>query len=205
MKSNKIAKSEKKKEKKKNHSGLPYGLTGRILLGAVATVGIMSIALAAPNIFQAVRAFEKMKGKSYRRYRSPAHVRKIINQLEKRKMIYIYEKGDETLVRLTEKGKRELLKYKLKEKSLKKWHWDKKWRMLVFDIEEKKRIVRDYVRENMVAFGFVKLQNSVWVYPYECEELISLLKAEYKLDKELLYIVADKIENEEWLKKKFRL
>ncbi len=57
----------------------------------------------------------------------------------------------------------------------------------------------------MRSFGFVKLQESVWVYPYECERVIALLKAQYKMGKELVYIVAGEIENNDWLKKEFGL
>lgn len=185
---------------------LPYGLIGRVVLGAVGAVGILSIALAAPNIFQAVHILKKRHGGGlYRRYQSPAYARKIVERLADQKMIAVFQKDGETVMRLTDKGTRELLRYQLKEKSLEKWHWDKKWRLLIFDIEEKRRFARDRIRENMQSFGFVKLQDSVWVYPYECEHIVTLLKAEYKIGKELLYIVAGEIENDGWLKKKFSL
>jgi len=53
--------------------------------------------------------------------------------------------------------------------------------------------------------GCVRLQNSVWVYPYDCEEVVELLKANYKIGEELLYIIAEKIEGDQWLKKYFKL
>lgn len=184
---------------------LPYGTIGRALLGTVAVAGVLAVGLAAPGIFQAVKILEKQYKKNYRRYRVPAYARKVVQNLVDKKLIRVFERRGEIMMRLTEKGERELLRYQLREKSLKKWHWDKKWRLIIFDIAEKKRLKRDYVRKNMQSFGFVKLQDSVWVYPYECEQVIDLLKAEYRLGKELLYVVAGEIENDEWLKKKFDL
>lgn len=191
--------------KKQKMVRLPYGTIGRVLLGAVAVAGVLSIGLAAPNIFQAVRVLEKQYKRNYRRYRVPVYARKVVQNLVDKKLIIVFLGREGMAMRLTEKGQRELLRYQLREKSLKKWHWDKKWRLIIFDIAEKKRLKRDYVRKNMQSFGFVKLQDSVWVYPYECEQVVNLLKAEYQLGRELLYVVAGEIENDEWLKKKFDL
>lgn len=190
---------------KKETSRLPYGLIGKIILGTIGTAGVLSIALVAPNIFQAVHALRKQYDGVHRRYQSPAYARKAVERLADRKMIRVFQKGGETTMSLTDKGKRELLKYQLKEKSLEKWHWDGQWRMLIFDIEEKRRYARDQVRDAMQSFGFVRLQDSVWVYPYECEQIMTLLKAQYAIGKEMLYIVAGEIEDDGWIRKKFGL
>src|SRR3989344_5509248 len=51
----------------------------------------------------------------------------------------------------------------------------------------------------------LKLQNSVWVYPYDCEDFISLLKADFKIGKDVLYIIVEKLENDWHLRKFFNL
>jgi len=55
------------------------------------------------------------------------------------------------------------------------------------------------------AIGFVQLQKSVWVFPYDCEDLIILLKADFKVGKDVLYMIVDKIENDREIKKVFNL
>ena len=55
------------------------------------------------------------------------------------------------------------------------------------------------------SFGFICLQNSVWVYPYECQEIIDLLKQYLELKEEALYMTVESIENDKWLKKEFEL
>ena len=194
-----------KNMKKENALRIPYGFIGKALLGTVAVAGVLAIGLAAPNVFQVIKLFEKKHDKNYRRYRSLKLVRSEIQKLTKKKFIIVFEKNGEPVIRLTEAGQRELLRYQLKEKSIEKGSWDKKWRLIIFDIEEKKRYVRDRVRRDMQSFGFEKLQDSVWAYPYECEQVVGLLKAQYKIGKELLYIVASDIEGDEQLKRKFGL
>jgi len=51
----------------------------------------------------------------------------------------------------------------------------------------------------------VCLQQSVWVYPYHCQEIIELLKQYLELNVEVIYMLVDLIEGDEWLKKEFQL
>ena len=51
----------------------------------------------------------------------------------------------------------------------------------------------------------MRLQDSVWIYPYPCEDLINLLKADFKVGKDLLYLIVNFIENDKWLKRLFGL
>ena len=75
----------------------------------------------------------------------------------------------------------------------------------MFDIKEKRKSTRDKIRHNLFKIGFIRLQDSVWVYPYDCEDFINLMKADFKIGKDLLYVVADKIENDKFLAQHFKL
>ncbi|MCR4279350.1 MAG: CRISPR-associated endonuclease Cas2 [Candidatus Zambryskibacteria bacterium] len=83
--------------------------------------------------------------------------------------------------------------------------WDKKWRVIIFDIPEKKKKTRDKVREILIAAGFQRLQNSVWVYPYDCEDVIGLMKNELGIGKYLLYMIVEQLENDRFLRMDFDL
>ena len=86
-----------------------------------------------------------------------------------------------------------------------KERWDGRWRILIFDIPEERKVLRDKIRRTLQGIGFVRLQDSIWIYPYSCEDYAALLKAELKVGKELLYIIADEIEGVELIKQHFRL
>jgi hypothetical protein len=71
--------------------------------------------------------------------------------------------------------------------SLKTKNWDKKWRVVVY------------------GAGFQKLQQSIWIFPHDCEELVELIREESRLAPYILYGVLDRIENDEILRKKFKM
>lgn len=109
-------------------------------------------------------------------------------------------------LRLTPRGERELRAHSLVEFGKKKPHkWDKKWRVLIFDIPEKRKGLRQKVRNSLHSIGFVRLQDSVWVYPYDCEDLITLLKADFRVGDDMLYMIVDVIERDEDIRKHFNL
>ena len=81
--------------------------------------------------------------------------------------------------------------------------WDHKWRIAAFDIPEIYAAKRRLVRGILKRAGFVKLQQSVWVFPHDCEELVQLIKKESRLAPYILYGVLEHIEDEKRLKKLF--
>jgi len=107
---------------------------------------------------------------------------------------------------LTKAGEELLNKWRVSNFQIKKpKKWDNKWRVIIFDIPEKKRRLRAEVRHILIETGFQRLQDSVWVYPYDCEEMIGLLKMDLGLGKYLLYMIVDQIENDRYLKMDFGL
>lgn len=118
-------------------------------------------------------------------------------KLEKRGYIKKYLEGKKSNFQLTEKGKQKALKYIFSDLKIKTPKtWDKKWRMVIFDIPEEKKSLREAVRLKLKQFGFLQLQKSVWVYPFDCQEIIYTLKYIYSLGKNVQYILAETIETE---------
>jgi DNA-binding transcriptional regulator PaaX len=76
---------------------------------------------------------------------------------------------------------------------------------LVFDIPEKRKGLRQKVRNTLITIGFERLQDSVWVYPYDCEDLIMLLKAGFHVGDDMLYMIVDSIERDKDLRDHFQL
>jgi len=83
--------------------------------------------------------------------------------------------------------------------------WDGKWRIVVFDIPEKYAALRNRIRTLLKKIGFVQLQQSVWVFPYECEDLTLMIKKESDLSAYILYGVLERIDDESRLKRAFGL
>lgn len=175
----------------------------KTVLLTIAAAGVVSMAIMAPNALQSLDLFY---GKKRKKYNQKYYIKSKISELKNKNYIEFCHKDNQTFVSLTEKGKNLLLKYKLKELTLKKpTKWDNKWRLVIFDIKEYKKHIRDSMRKELINFGFLRIQDSVWVFPYECEEIIIMLKSYFYLGKEVLYIIAEKIENDSWIKRKFDL
>ncbi len=83
--------------------------------------------------------------------------------------------------------------------------WDGRWRIVIFDIWERRRRVRDRLRKLLRKAGFYKIQDSVWVHPYDCAELVAFLRAEMRLGQGIVYIIAEGIENDTYIRKHFSL
>ncbi len=178
-------------------------IVGKIVLATVASVGLVSMAVLAPN---AVQCLEMFWGKDKRKYSPKYHVNKTISKLKQQGLIKFENKNGKSFVRLTQKGQERLLKYQLQELKIKKTKkWDKKWRVIIFDIKENKRYIRDGLRIELIRLGFVRLQNSVWVHPYKCDDVIAMFKAHFKIGKDVLYMTVENIENDKWLKEEFGL
>jgi DNA-binding transcriptional regulator PaaX len=129
-------------------------------------------------------------------------IQKRISSLKARGYIKKTEKGWE----LTPKGRIEIIKIILRKK-LEMKKWDGKWRIIIFDIPELSRKDRDFLRRELKWIGFVELQKSVWIFPYDMErELMALLKL-WKLEfrGDIRFLIVEKITGEKELKKQFAL
>lgn len=174
----------------------------KIILMTISAAGFLSVALMAPNALRAIEMFYGGNKKYNRKY----HIKNTITKLKQGGFIEFKNRNGKSFIRLTEKGHQRLLKYQLHDFVIKKpKKWDNKWRVIIFDIKEYKRGIRNNLRKELVNLGFVRLQNSVWAYPYECEDLMFMLKTYFHLGKDVLYMTVDKIENDKWLREEFSL
>ena len=186
-------------QKKKRERKARIAVVQKAGLYTLAAAGGLTMALVAPNAIQGLEQFGWVKTR-----RSPrATIKRSVERLERAGLVK-KDKGGSVV--LTKKGERRLSEIERADYELPlPSKWDGKWRIVSFDIKEKRREVRELLRMTLQAVGFVHLHHSVWVYPHDCEEFISLLKSDYHAGVEVLYIVADYIENDGWLRRRFEL
>lgn len=170
----------------------------RAVLGAVATAGLLAVAIAVPNTLQ---AFPSLMGK--RRYKLAFQTRTAIDRLLVKGLL----KRNGKYLELTDRGRRQLSIAEASEAApaKKRARWDGQYRLVMFDIPQKRRVTRDRLRQLMSRFGFLRLQDSVWVSPYDCEELIALVKSDLKIGKEVIYAVVREMENDSYIRNYFDL
>lgn len=171
--------------------GARRGKIKKIILGSVATAGVLAVVAIAPNVIQVLDQIEGKKRKSlWQRLSVDTARRRLVDK-------GLLEYDGRGFVRLTIAGKNELEKLEASEYKIsipKKW--DRKWRVIIFDIKEERKNLRVKIRRTLTSLGFKRLQDSVWIFPYDCEDFITLLKADFKIGKDMLYLIVEKIEND---------
>lgn len=95
----------------------------------------------------------------YRTNLNYSHLYKTVRELRIKGYIETPKDGRKIFLKLTDKGKQEVVLKKLLEND----SWDGKWRIVIFDIPEKHRHIRDTFRNQLREFQFKRLQKSVWV------------------------------------------
>ncbi len=172
----------------------------KAVLGAVALAGVLSVAAIAPAVLPAIEQLQGKKRKSlYQRLAVDTARRRLVDK-------GLIEYDGRGFLKLTRLGKEELAKLEASEYKIKiPKRWDEKWRVIIFDIKEERRSLRSRIRRTVLALGFRRLQDSVWIFPYDCEDLMTLLKADFKIGKDLLYLIVEKIENDKPIKDLFGL
>ena len=141
-----------------------------------------------------------------RRRQDEFRFRSRLDNLVRKGLIVRVKHSNKSGYKLTEKGEETAERYALGELALEKpWRWDGKWRVVMFDIPEKKRGSRDELRAVLQTIGFENLQKSVWIYPYDCQDAIELIRRKYELGKHLRYLTVDEIDFDLNLREVFNL
>jgi DNA-binding transcriptional regulator PaaX len=109
------------------------------------------------------------------------------------------------LISLSEKGRLRILNMRFRRLNTKKEKWDGKWRMVAFDIPEECKKGRNALRYRLRMAGFHKIQESLFLYPYDCEKEIRDFIELFKLQKYVRFGLLDSIDNQDGLKGMFKL
>jgi DNA-binding transcriptional regulator PaaX len=186
-----IEQNAKQKRRRQNVS--------QVLLAGLGTIGLLAV--SAPNAVQLLRFFPGMNSR-----KGYSALRAFHRLLAQGHIEFVGKKGKQ-YASLTEKGRQRLRLYHDHGAMAGKiWRrWDGQWRMVVYDIPEKRRSTRVALLAVLRRHDFYKLQASVWVYPYDCEELITLIKADIGEGKGVVYGVVSALENDKKIREYFKL
>lgn len=192
MRMGQVESSAKKKKRSKDMKNA--------ILTTVAVAGVIAVAVIAPN---AARLLKTTGMTARLRHRSMSAV----SRLKAKGEIEFLEMDGKKYARLTARGEKTLAyeREKLRLKDEKPRRWDRRYRLIIFDVPEKRRRVRERLRMVMRDIGFLRIQDSAWVFPYDCEEFVALLKADLHIGKDVLYAVIEEIENDSVIRRHFNL
>lgn len=172
-------------------------LGGGIVLASTSPYFVQK---ALPRILRAAN-FEWRKYKNKRKFYNSFYY------LKNSGMINMNYRGKQLHIALTEEGRAKAKKYWIDDlKIIKPSRWDKKWRILIFDVKDEQRVKREALRGKIKELGLFQIQKSVWVYPYNFEKEAKVLKEFFNFGPdEMKLITALKIEGDSVIRKHFNL
>jgi CRISPR-associated endonuclease Cas2 len=105
-----------------------------------------------------------------------------INYLKKKGYIKIKGLEPNQGIIITDKGLKKILETAI-QKTKKKKRKDGKFLMVIFDIPERKRKLRDLFRKNLQALGFKFYQKSIWISPFDVFNQLEAIIRSFNLEK----------------------
>lgn len=138
----------------------------RILLGLVLAGDIFEVWRDPGSLVSS--SYEYLYGfvpYRYRKHNFEVRVRASLKTGYLEKII----KNGEVFFRLTSSGQEKIIR-DFPILALQSKPWDRRWKIVVFDIPEKERKVRNYLRAKLYELGFGMLQESVWISPFDIIE-----------------------------------
>ena len=175
-----------------------------LILRTLVMTGGISVALVAPKTLGLLKKLDRAAANRKDLYR---RITQAITRLEHAGLVRTSGQYAKRRVVLTQKGRTMVntiyvSEYRIPEQAF----CDGKWRIVMFDIREKRRRTRSQLRSLLASAGFLRLQDSVWVYPYPCDEFIGLVRAHLKSGTgEILSFTADALESDRKLREHFHL
>lgn len=175
-------------------------------------IGVLLLAsVVAPGLPIGIKAImeayeEKGKEKDFKEWEkfNLGRLRQALRRLQKQKVVEIVEENGETVVKLTKKGKLKALRYKFEEMRLKKpSKWDGWWQLVIYDIPTKKCRAQELFRHMLKNLKFLRLQKSVYLTPFPCEEEIEFLREYFGIGEYVIILKVKTLEEEGAYRKYF--
>jgi len=180
----------------------PRSVIVKDILYWIITTGGVAIAITSPFFLtNLLRSYTKLKKYPKKKISDTFY------NLKRQGLIEIQKKNHQIYIGLTERGKEKAGWLQIDSLMIKKpKKWDRKWRIVIFDIAQLKKIYREALRGRLKELGFYPLQKSVWIHPFDCRAEIELLSDFFGLvEKEIRLILAENIGNDKGLRRAFKL
>jgi len=144
----------------------------------------------AVTTFPGLAILFKNSAKDFKPYKEHSF-RKSLWYLKRNKMISVKTKNRKSTIAVSEYGKKHLHELQYKNIQIvppKKW--DYKWRLVVFDIPEPKKLARDSFRRKLKRMNFYSLQKSIYVYPFPCKTEVNFIQDALEIRPYVYYLTS---------------
>ena len=167
--------------------------TGAFLAASIIFPGLPMA--AKPFINAAKEADRNKRQKEWEKF-NLWRLRQVIKRMQNSKLVEVKEEKGVPIIKITHKGKQKLLRYKVDEMVLDESSWDGKWRLIIYDVASTKRANSEMFRTILNKLRFLKLQRSVYLTPFKCEDEIEYLRLLFEIGNEVQILKVGSLENE---------
>ena len=171
-----------------------------LLLGAgtflAASIIFPGLPLAAKPFIDAAKETDRQKRQKEWAKFNLWRLKQVIKRMQNSKLVEIKEENGIPTIKITENGKRKLLKYDIEGMQLDQSSWDGKWRLIVYDVAKSRKAQSNAFRYLLRKLNILKLQKSVYITPFKCENEIEYLRNFFEIGNEVLILKVGSIENE---------
>lgn len=147
-----------------------------VALRTLGVAGLAGVTVVAPNALQGLGFLLK---------RSPARKvnhQTILNELRRQGLVHIIQNDKSLTYTLTPAGIHRLQRVMIDNVDIPvPAQWDKKWRLVTFDIPVQFSKQRSYFTSRLQGLGFVMLQRSMWAYPFPCFDQVEQVAGYYNV------------------------
>lgn len=170
-------------------------------LNFLVTGSAIAGGLLIPNLLVALEKPLDMFWRQLDKRERERETRRAISYMKTKQLIRgDYQHG----LQITPKGRKRLEKIEFAKISINRPDtWDKKWRLVFFDIPEDRRHLRIAFINKLKQLDFYQLQKSAWLHPFPCREIIETVATYYDVDSYISYVEVLYIDNQKKLMKQF--
>lgn len=174
------------------------------LLGTGAALAAVALAPGTGRLFWEWKKERKEKEWAKFKEFNPSYLQRSLQRLEKQRLVEKRKAGKRIIFRITEGGKRRILKYALEDLSLQKpTVWDGKWYLVSYDVPQGLSFLRDYLRGSLKRLGFYPLHESVYLHAYPCKSEVDFLREYFGVAANVRIFTISQIENDKIFREYF--
>lgn len=114
-----------------------------------------------------------------------------LERLRRAKLIELSIEDQRSVLKITSSGEGRLKKYELQHLVIAQDRkWDGRWRIVLFDIPEYQKIIRDRFSRKLKALGFMMLKGGVFLHYLPCKDEIASIAEQLTIEKRVAFIEA---------------
>ena len=176
------------------------------ITAAGAAGGILFAAfLFAPNALQIVKPLRKyLENYEESEWKDEQkRLRRAVELLRSRRLVELITKGGQDYLKISTAGQGLLKQFDIESLKIQEPEkWDRKWRLVLFDIPETYKRGRNALRGKLIELGFYQLQKSAFIYPYHCQDEIDFVSEFFQVSHHVQYVTCEDLGKGEALVRK---